>query len=213
MPSKILHDSERILYFTLFLWTIKKIVSTWHYHGTSSIAWYIWILLVLLFEFIKLDGTFIILNWPRHWPTNSLRNANLTYKIALLLYKLNGLINSDPPTLLLKALLFAVPFLSHTAATCCLVTAKVLVGYISIAGKLTPHLSSLIDRIYGECVRTDVHYHAQLEPIGWVGRPHRLPILHCTPQLHSSSGENTHRVKSKDWLYWLTVCKACPTEK
>ncbi len=41
-------------------------------------------------------------------------------------------------------------------------------------------------------IRTDVHYHAQLEPFGWVGRPHRLPILHCTPQLHRSSGRHTH---------------------
>lgn len=73
-----------------------------------------------------------------------------------------------------------------------------LTGCISRAVKLTSYLSSLIERFYGECIRTDVHYHAQLEPIGWVGRPHRLPILHCTLQLHRSSGRHTHTSLNTD---------------
>lgn len=39
------------------------------------------------------------------------------------------------------------------------------------------HLS-LFQRFDGEAVGSDVHYSSQLEPVRWVWRPHRLPILH-----------------------------------
>lgn len=42
------------------------------------------------------------------------------------------------------------------------------------------HLSLLFERFDGEAVGSDVHYSSQLEPVRWVGRPHRLPILHRT---------------------------------
>lgn len=42
------------------------------------------------------------------------------------------------------------------------------------------HLSLLFERFDGEAVSSDVHYRSQLEPVRWVGRPHRLPILHRT---------------------------------
>lgn len=40
------------------------------------------------------------------------------------------------------------------------------------------HLSLLLERLDGQAVRADVHDGSQLEPFCWVGRPHRLPILH-----------------------------------
>lgn len=42
------------------------------------------------------------------------------------------------------------------------------------------HLSLLLERFDSEAVSSDVHYGSQLEPVRWVGRPHRLPILHRT---------------------------------
>lgn len=40
------------------------------------------------------------------------------------------------------------------------------------------HLALLVQRLYGERIGSDVNDHAQLEPIGGVGRPHWPPILH-----------------------------------
>lgn len=59
------------------------------------------------------------------------------------------------------------------------------------------HLSPLVQRFYGEGVGSYVNDHAQLEPIGGVGRPHWLPILHGSPPVSNSTqlgeGEETEK--------------------
>lgn len=47
--------------------------------------------------------------------------------------------------------------------------------------RVTAHLALLVQRLYGERVGSYVNDHAQLEPVGGVGRPHWPPILHGLP--------------------------------
>lgn len=58
-------------------------------------------------------------------------------------------------------------------------TAGLVPAVVSASSELA-HLSLLFERFDGEAVGSDVHYGSQLEPVRWVGRPHRLPILHRT---------------------------------
>ena len=57
------------------------------------------------------------------------------------------------------------------------------------------HLAPLVQRIYGECVGSDVDNHAQLEPIGGVGRPYWLTILHGSPPVSTATQLGEKRKK------------------
>lgn len=49
------------------------------------------------------------------------------------------------------------------------------------------HLALLVQWFYGERVGSYVNDHAQLEPVGGVGCPHWLPILHGLPPVSTTT--------------------------
>ncbi len=64
------------------------------------------------------------------------------------------------------------------------------------------HLALLVQWFYGECVGSYVNDRAQLEPVGGVGRPHWLPILHGSPPVSTTTqlGEG-ERQKEEERLH------------
>lgn len=73
---------------------------------------------------------------------------------------------------------------------------------------LLTYLAPVTEWFNSECVSTDVYYHPQLEPISWMGCPHRLPIIHCTPQLDTSPTEHRGKEGKKELdIYRQVKCK------
>lgn len=71
--------------------------------------------------------------------------------------------------------------------------------YMSLCVCVVTHLAPLVQWFYGERVGSYVNDHPQLEPVGGVGRPHWLPIVHGLPpvQHDHTTGE---RGREATWI-------------
>lgn len=70
-----------------------------------------------------------------------------------------------------------------------------------LTGAKLTHLAFVAEGFYCEAVGADVHNHAQLEPICWVRRPHRLPIIHCEAQRCTRSAD--HSIKGRKLFLFM----------